>query len=394
MYKVLKLLIIITGSLVFAQTGSVSGKVTGDFMPLTGANIYLKGTSMGATTDSLGSYLIENVPVGKYLVRADYIGYESDAIEIYVSASDIGSGDSGESSFSAKLGLEEDEDETADMVKANQLVDINFNLRSVALGLNEIVVSAAKKKQKITKAPATISTIREPSLRRQVGVNAFARLVSSLKGVDVSYYGVDGAQINARGFSGMFSSRFKQYNDGLDMAELFSNQLYTTIASPPKESISKIEVVFGPQSSLYGADASTGLLNIIHKDPRTNQDNEVNLSGSTVSKYRLGSRIASKVSDNFAWDIVAEASQAKEFDYGNTEKDENGDYIAPVTWIDEDPLTGLPDTLVLQEDYYGVMDQHKYYLRSNLFYTFRNGQLLKVSPEVFLHSQTLPFVYQ
>ena len=102
---------------------------------------------------------------------------------------------------------------------------IDFNLFSSALGLNEVVVSAAKKKQKITKAPATISTIREPSLRRQVGVNAFARLVSSLKGVDVSYYGVDGAQINARGFSGMFSSRFKQYNDGLDMAELFSNIL-------------------------------------------------------------------------------------------------------------------------------------------------------------------------
>ena len=188
MYRILKILFIITGSLVLADTGSISGKVMGDSMPLAGANVYLKGTSMGATTDSLGSYLIENVSVGKYLIRADYIGYESSAIEIYVSASDVGSGDSGESSFSAKLGLEEDEDETADMVKGNQLVDINFNLLSSTVGLNEIVVSAAKKKQKITKAPATISTIREPSLRRQVGVNAFARLVSSLKGVDVSYY--------------------------------------------------------------------------------------------------------------------------------------------------------------------------------------------------------------
>ena len=231
MYRILKILFIITGSLVFADTGSISGKVTGDSMPLTGANVYLKGTSKGATTDSLGSYLIENVPVGKYSLREDYIGYESSSMEIYVSASAVGLGDSGESSFTAKLGLEEDEE--TDKVKGNQLVGIDFNLFSSALGLNEVVVSAAKKQQKITKAPATISTIREPSLRRQVGVNAFARRVSSLKGVDVSYYGVDGAQINARGFSGMFSSRFKQYNDGLDMAELFSNQLYTSIASPP-----------------------------------------------------------------------------------------------------------------------------------------------------------------
>ncbi len=378
MYRLLKILFIITGSLVFADTGSVSGKVTGDSMPLAGANVYLSGTSMGATTDSLGSYFIENVPVGKYSLRADYIGYESSAMEIYVSASDVGSGDSGESSFSEKLGLEEDEE--TDIVKGNQLVGIDFNLFSTAVGLNEIVVSAAKKKQKITKAPATISTINNSSIRRQVGVNAFARLVTGLKGVDVAYYGVDGAQINARGFSGMFSTRFKQYNDGLDMAELFSSQLYTSISSPPKESISKIEVVFGPQSSLYGADASTGLLNIIHKDPRANQENEINFSGSTVDKYRLGSRIASKVSDSFAWDIITEVSQAKEFNYGNTEKDENGEYINPVSWIENDPITGTTDTMYLEEDFYGVLDQNKFYFRTNLFYTLGNGHLIKVSP--------------
>ena len=378
MHKILKILMMITGSLMFADTGSISGKVTGDSMPLAGANVYLSGTSMGATTDSLGSYLIENVPVGKYSLRADYIGYESSSMEIYVSASDVGLDGSGESSFTAKLGLEEDEE--TDMVKGNQLVGIDFNLFSSALGLNEIVVSAAKKKQKITKAPATISTINNSSIRRQVGVNAFARLVTSLKGVDVSYYGVDGAQINARGFSGMFSTRFKQYNDGLDMAELFSSQLYTSISSPPKESISKIEVVFGPQSSLYGADASTGLLNIIHKDPRANQENEINFSGATVDKYRLGSRIASKVSDSFAWDIITEVSQAEEFDYGNTEKDENGEYINPVSWIENDPITGTMDTMYLEEDFYGVLDQNKFYFRTNLFYTLGNRHVIKVSP--------------
>ena len=83
MHKILKILLIITGSLMFADTGSISGKVTGDSMHLAGVNVYLSGTSMGATTDSLGSYLIENVPVGKYSLRADYIGYESSSMEIY-----------------------------------------------------------------------------------------------------------------------------------------------------------------------------------------------------------------------------------------------------------------------------------------------------------------------
>ena len=171
MYKILKILSIVMVSLAFADTGSISGKVTGDSMLLTGANVYLSGTSMGATTDSLGNYIINDIPSGKYSLRADYIGYESSAIEIYVSASDVGSDDSGESSFSAKLGLEEDEDETADMIKGNQLVNINFNLVSAALGLNEVVVSAAKVQQKITEAPSVIAVVNNRNIRRRTGIN-------------------------------------------------------------------------------------------------------------------------------------------------------------------------------------------------------------------------------
>ena len=379
MRRCMFIVVIMIGAVLFANTGSISGRVISGSESLVGANVFLEGTSQGATTDSLGSYSITDIPFGKYTIRADYIGYESSSTEIYISPSDVDSDDEQASSFSSKFGLDEEE-QTSDIVKGNQLTDLDFNLTPRAVGLNEVIVSAAKKKQKITKAPATISTMNNQSIRRQVGVNAFTRLVTSLKGVDVSYYGVDGAQINARGFSGMFSTRFKQYNDGLDMSELFSNQLFTSIASPPKESIEKIEIIFGPQSSLYGADASTGLLNILHKDPRTNQDNEINFFGTTVDKYRLGSRIASKVSKNLAWDIVTELSQAKEFDYGNTEKDENGNYIDPVSWIEENSVTGEVDTMHLDEDFYGVLDQNKFYLRSNLLYTFKNGHLLKVSP--------------
>jgi len=382
MYRILKTLIIITGSLIFADTGLISGKVMGDSMPLAGANVYLSGTSMGATSDSIGNYIINDIPSGKYSLRADYIGYESSAIEIYVSASDVGSGDSGESSFSAKLGLEEEDDETADMVKGNQLVGINFNLSFSAVGLNEIVVSAAKKKQKITKAPATISTVNNMSIRKQIGLNNYARLVTGLKGVDVSYYGIQNAQINARGFSGMFSTRFKQYKNGLDMAELFSSQIYPQISSPPKETIEKIEVVFGPQSSLYGADASTGLLNIIPKDPRYNQDSEANISYSTYggkSRYRFGARFAQKISENWAWDIGTEISEADELDYGNAKKDSDGRYIDPVSWYSPKP-DGTMDTINLKDDYYGVMDQSKFQLVNNILHTFSNGNLLRISP--------------
>ena len=363
MHKILKILLIITGSLMFADTGSISGKVTGDSMPLAGANVYLSGTSMGATTDSLGSYLIENVPVGKYSLRADYIGYESSSMEIYVSASDVGLDGSGESSFTAKLGLEEDE--AADMVKGNQLVGINFNLFSSALGLNEVVVSAAKVQQKITEAPSVIAVVNNRNIRRRTGIDDFNRLASFVKGVDVIYYGVQGAQINARGFDGAYSTRFRQYTDGLYIGEAVSGQVYSIISGPPKEAISRIEVLFGPQAALYGPDASQGLLNIITKNPKVDDENELNFSVSNLDKYRVGGRLTNTY-EKFAFDISGNATRANELPYGNTESDN------PIWW----ELGG--ERLILNEDYYSPLEINRTQLRTTGYYYLNRDSELSI----------------
>src|SRR4030042_5035964 len=61
-----------------AQTGQIAGRVTdsetGSALP--GANIFLKGTSLGAASDIDGNYIIPNVPPGTYNVTVKYIGYE------------------------------------------------------------------------------------------------------------------------------------------------------------------------------------------------------------------------------------------------------------------------------------------------------------------------------
>lgn len=60
-------------------TGKISGvikdKDTGE--PLPGVNVTIEGTMMGAATDINGMYIILNVPVGTYTVKAQYIGYKT-----------------------------------------------------------------------------------------------------------------------------------------------------------------------------------------------------------------------------------------------------------------------------------------------------------------------------
>ena len=74
------ILLVFTAS---AQTGKVIGKIvdqeTGE--PLVGANVLIVSTTLGAASDVDGRYIILNVPVGKYSVKASYIGYRNVVIQ-------------------------------------------------------------------------------------------------------------------------------------------------------------------------------------------------------------------------------------------------------------------------------------------------------------------------
>ena len=57
-------------------TGKVEGTVTDQAgVALANAQIFVAGTSFGAVTNDKGYYFINNVPVGSYTLRAQFIGY-------------------------------------------------------------------------------------------------------------------------------------------------------------------------------------------------------------------------------------------------------------------------------------------------------------------------------
>lgn len=64
--------------------GSVKDARTGDY--LAGANIVVLQTQFGAAADQDGSFIIDNVPVGVYLIEVSMIGYESEQRQVVVKA--------------------------------------------------------------------------------------------------------------------------------------------------------------------------------------------------------------------------------------------------------------------------------------------------------------------
>jgi len=78
----LSILIFLLPALLLAQHGKLRGvvtdKETGE--PLIGANVYLEGTTLGASTDMKGVYVVLGIPPGKYTVHVRYIGYQEVSI--------------------------------------------------------------------------------------------------------------------------------------------------------------------------------------------------------------------------------------------------------------------------------------------------------------------------
>ena len=69
-------LLLISFSNIYSQSGSIKGKVVDSSTKeaLFGANVVIKGTSLGSAADIEGNYIIRNVPIGKQTIEMSYIG--------------------------------------------------------------------------------------------------------------------------------------------------------------------------------------------------------------------------------------------------------------------------------------------------------------------------------
>jgi TonB-dependent receptor len=82
------LLILSFQSPIFAQSGSIKGIIYDreGKSPLVGANIIIRGSSLGAASDLNGNYLIRNVPAGRQTFIISYIGYNADSVVVNIPA--------------------------------------------------------------------------------------------------------------------------------------------------------------------------------------------------------------------------------------------------------------------------------------------------------------------
>ncbi len=130
----------------------------------------------------------------------------------------------------------------------------------------ETVVTASKEAQSPLDAPSSTSIITEQDIRLS-GITNIPELMRRLAGVDIMEVTGSQTEISMRGFNQRLSNKVLVLIDGRSFyIDLLGSTIWATLPVGV-EDIERIEVVRGPGSALYGADAFNGVINIITKAP-------------------------------------------------------------------------------------------------------------------------------
>ncbi len=158
----------------------------------------------------------------------------------------------------------------------------------------EYVVSASKRLQRIEEAPATITVITAEDIR-QSGLNGIPDILRMVAGIDVAPLTVFDTQVAIRGFSGrainmnVFNKILVLINGRSVYEDFYGGTIWEALPIQ-LEDIERIEVVKGPGSVLYGANAFAGVINIITKSPDESRGGLVSFTGGQFNHY-VGSLI-------------------------------------------------------------------------------------------------------
>lgn len=137
----------------------------------------------------------------------------------------------------------------------------------IRLGFFDVLVtSVSKKPENVKEAPATVMVITEEEIQQR-GYIDLVDMLSDLPGFDISRtFGNTYANILQRGYRSNNTDRTLFLIDGVEDNSLWSNVAFVS-RQYPVSNIKRVEVVYGPASTMYGANAFVGVINVITKDP-------------------------------------------------------------------------------------------------------------------------------
>jgi iron complex outermembrane recepter protein len=249
----LSLALMLLNSIAFCQdTWSISGRITDQkSYPLSGVSLNLLNTNFGVFSDKSGNFQISHIPAGRYILHITAVGFAS---------------------------------EDRVVVSGGARQELNVELAREATQLGEVVVTAQKKEELLQQVPLSISVLSSKQIEefRVWNSKDLTAIVPNL------YSANPGDNRNVTSLRGVGSTSYDPaiatYIDGVNQFSLdtYIAQLYD---------IERIEVLRGPQGTLYGRNAMGGVVNIITKQPSNHTDGFVEITSGNYGQQRIAAAV-------------------------------------------------------------------------------------------------------
>ena len=233
-----------------AQNATINGTVTDiNNKLLNGVNIAVLGTSKGVSTDNTGNYTINGLNHRTYFLLVSYLGNQTITKEVTLDTTE----------------------------KA-----VDFVLYQTSDELSEVVVTANRRLQNIQKTAASVTAVNTKKIE-QLQVQEIAELNAIAPNFRVYDDGGTGS------FS-IVASRGISTVDLYPTVGLYIDDIpyFTTLAIPLEFSdLDNIEVLRGPQGTLYGRNALAGVIKINTKKPTNELTGFVNIGAGNLNAIDL-----------------------------------------------------------------------------------------------------------
>ena len=214
-----------------AQNSTITGTVSDTSGFISFANIFLKGTSIGTTSDENGKFILKKIPEGNYIIVASFISY-----------------------ISAEKNI---------TILQDSSININLKLKLDQSLVDEIVVTSTMKPVSKLESAVPIEVYTPRFFKYNPSPSLFEAM-QNVNGVrpQINCSVCNTGDIHINGLEGAYTMVMI---DGMPIVSGLST-VYG-LSGIPQSTIERVEIVKGPASTLYGSEAVGGLINVITKKP-------------------------------------------------------------------------------------------------------------------------------
>jgi iron complex outermembrane receptor protein len=162
--------------------------------------------------------------------------------------------------------------------------------------LEEIVVTAEKRETRVQTTPIAMSALSGEMLQNRQITNVEG-LMAALPNVDFGL-GLGNARIAIRGIgfdnvTGGNEARVAYHQDGVYFSRPYS-------VTPSFFDVERVEVLRGPQGTLYGRNATGGVVNVITRDPGSALNGFVSVTGGNYDLIKVEGAIGGPIADTLS----------------------------------------------------------------------------------------------